>query len=136
MIRCLTPRGVRPSILLALVFLSLLLFTGQPMSAYAQTKGDSSPLFSREIQTGLTVVIDRDGSLRLVHSSLSDPLLTATVPAAERRTRLSRQTEGPFVALVAEGVAGGRYGFSSGADDDGEFGLSVGECQRRWQWPL
>lgn len=122
MIRCLTPRGVQPALVLALVFLSSLPGAGWVGSACADDDSEAPALFSRELMPGLAVTIGPDGALVLRHQAFADPLLQAWVPAVDDhfRLRTRRPVEPPFSALLSEGAPGGNRGFSAGADDDGD----------------
>ena len=116
------PRAVRrrrSALLGTALWLALL-----PATASAAEPG---PVRSGELLPGLTLVIEADGSLRILRAAAAEePLLAAdlVVPSARPRARARRDGvrggQPPHLARAAEGCPGGQRGFSSRADDDGD----------------
>ena len=88
---------------------------------------EPAPVRSGELLPGLTLVIEADGSLRILRAATAEePLLAADLvaPDAGPRARALRSgdpaEERPHLGRAAEGCPGGQRGFSTRADDDGD----------------
>ena len=90
----------------------------------------TAPVRSGELLPGLTLVIEADGSLRILGGAeAAEPLLTADLVGSESTLRARAPRPGdpagprPHLGRAAEGCPGGQRGFSARADDDGDTAI-------------
>lgn len=109
----------------ALLLLSFLVLGGMVFSVSvdsAQAADSPSVVITYDLMPGYSAQIMSDGTLVFLAEGVPDPLLRAQVPAQGdlRRIRQRDSQMKIFTETLSEGVQGGRRGFSSGADDDGD----------------
>ncbi len=109
----------------ALSILSFLFLGGTVFSVGvgpAQAADSPTVVTTYNLMPGYTAQIMADGTLVFMADGISEPLLQAKVPLQgdRRRTRQRDSKLKLFSKTMAEGVKGGRRGFSDGADDDGD----------------
>lgn len=114
------PRGTRT--LSAKVFVSLLVSALVAGPWCALGADQAAPVASYRLLPGVTAEIQADGGLVLLEEGTGSVILTASVPALGDARRLRRGDQGTQIVRdrLAEGVLGGKRGFSDGADDDGD----------------
>lgn len=83
---------------------------------------DIKPAHSYSLTSQIKAMAGENGSLEILSSELALPLLQGELDSLtdSRRRRSGAQTLHSFVSVAREGVPGGKRGYSSQADDDGD----------------
>ena len=98
------------------VLILLMLTAGTPVSALAANPGSGDPIHRFDLTGDLSGQLDSTGGMTFLFGNFQQPLLmTEVISPVDVRRRRGADT---FGAVVAEGINGGRRGFSPLADDD------------------